>query len=108
MNYYNDDTLPIGNMRQLKELEDKNRDCDECLLTLTGFCVNTSCPKSMHNGPCGGYKDGKCEVNPTKRCVWLVAFDILQKRGLVDGFYKSLFGPKDWSKANSSRNYSVK
>lgn len=102
------DTLFIGGMRRFREFEERCKACGECFLAITGVCVVTLCPKSMLNGPCGGYKDGKCEVNLHRKCAWLIAFDILQKRGLIDIFYESLLGPKDWSKANSPRYYSVR
>lgn len=102
------DTLFIGNMRRFKEFEEKCKACGECFLAITGVCVVTLCPKAMLNGPCGGYKDGKCEVNPHRKCAWLIAFDIIERRGLVDIFYKSLLGPKDWSKASSPRMHVAK
>ncbi|GAB6182694.1 methylenetetrahydrofolate reductase C-terminal domain-containing protein [Thermodesulfovibrio hydrogeniphilus] len=102
------DTLFIGNMRRFKEFEERCRACGECFLAITGICVVTLCPKSMLNGPCGGYKDGRCEVNPDRRCAWVIAFDIMQKRELVDRFYEDILGPKDWSKANSPRIYNAK
>jgi ferredoxin len=97
------DTLFIGNMRRFREFEEKCRVCGDCYLIFTGICVVTLCPKSMLNGPCGGYKDGKCEVNPKMKCAWITAYNILEKRGLVDFFYDGLLGPKDWSKSNSPR-----
>ncbi len=97
------DTLFIGSMRRLREFEERCRACGECFLAITGVCVVTLCPKSMLNGPCGGYRDGKCEVNPKRKCVWIVAFDILEKRGLIDRFYSDVLGPKDWSKGNHPR-----
>lgn len=102
------DTLFIGNMRRLKEFEEKCRACGECLLAITGVCVVTLCPKSMLNGPCGGYRDGKCEVFPNRRCVWIVAYSILERRGLVEMFYETILGPKDWSKSVSPRYHKVK
>ncbi|GAB5046741.1 methylenetetrahydrofolate reductase C-terminal domain-containing protein [Thermodesulfovibrio sp. TK110] len=97
------DTLFIGNMRRFREFEERCRACGECFLAITGVCVVTLCPKSMLNGPCGGYKDGKCEVNPMRKCAWIAAYDILEKRGFTDKFYENILGPKDWSKANSPR-----
>lgn len=102
------DTLFIGNMRRFREFEERCRACGECFLAITGVCVVTLCPKSMLNGPCGGYRDGKCEVNLKRKCVWIVAFDILNRRGLVEVFYDNLLGPKDWSKANSPRQLNLK
>lgn len=102
------DTLFIGNMRRFREFEERCRACGECFLAITGVCVVTLCPKSMLNGPCGGYRDGKCEVNTNRKCAWIVAFDILKKRNLVDRFYEDLLGPKDWLKASSPRTHLAK
>lgn len=102
------DTVFIGNMGRFREFEERCRACGECFLAITGVCVVTLCPKSMLNGPCGGYKNGKCEVNPDRKCAWLIAYSILEKKGLVDKFYETILGPKDWSKSNTPRNYSSK
>ncbi|HXK45567.1 MAG TPA: methylenetetrahydrofolate reductase C-terminal domain-containing protein, partial [bacterium] len=49
--------------------------CAQCYLGITGgLCPVVDCAKSLLNGPCGGAKDGKCEVNPEKACVWIEAF----------------------------------
>ncbi len=42
------------------------------------------CPKFMKNGPCGGVRNGKCEIHEGK-CVWVENFrkigkDILKAR----------------------------
>jgi ferredoxin len=102
------DTLFIGNMSRFREFEERCRACGECFLAITGICVVTLCPKSMLNGPCGGYKEGRCEVNPERKCAWIVAYNILEKRGLLENFYQQILGPKDWSKTNSPRQYSAK
>jgi len=102
------DTLFIGNMRRFREFEERCRACGECFLALTGVCVVTLCPKSMLNGPCGGYRDGRCEVNPLRKCAWTVAYEILQKRGVVEKFYEDILGPKDWSKNTSPRQLKEK
>ena len=56
--------------------------CEECYLNLTGgICPITECPKSLLNGPCGGAKNGKCEVDKEKDCAWEKIFDILKQKG---------------------------
>jgi electron transport complex protein RnfC len=55
--------------------------CEECWLNLTGgICPITECPKSLLNGPCGGAKNGKCEVDKEKDCGWEKIFDILKQK----------------------------
>lgn len=55
--------------------------CGQCYLGITGgLCPVVDCAKSLLNGPCGGAKDGKCEVNPEKDCVWIEIFKRLQKQ----------------------------
>lgn len=45
--------------------------CGDCLLNYTGtICPITSCSKSLLNGPCGGAKNGKCEVDKEMDCGW--------------------------------------
>ncbi|MCM8816087.1 MAG: electron transport complex subunit RsxC [Candidatus Omnitrophica bacterium] len=55
--------------------------CGQCYLGITGgFCPVVDCAKSLINGPCGGAKDGKCEVNSEKACVWVEIFKRMQKQ----------------------------
>ena len=45
--------------------------CGECNIgDYSGICPNARCPKSQMNGPCGGSKNGKCEVSKENECVW--------------------------------------
>lgn len=51
------------------------RMCGQCVLHSTGLTCPMTCPKTLRNGPCGGVRpDGRCEVNPEMRCVWLKAY----------------------------------
>lgn len=52
------------------------RMCGQCVLHSTGLTCPMTCPKQLRNGPCGGVReDGRCEVDPTMRCVWVKAQD---------------------------------
>jgi len=45
--------------------------CGQCRLEQTaGICPVVECAKSLLNGPCGGAKNGRCEVNPELVCAW--------------------------------------
>ncbi|NLI62574.1 MAG: hypothetical protein GX362_04165 [Methanosarcinaceae archaeon] len=50
--------------------------CGDCTSSIYGgLCPTAECPKSQLNGPCGGSKDGKCEVG-NKDCIW----ELIEKR----------------------------
>jgi len=50
--------------------------CGQCILSYTGFTCPMRCPKTLRNGPCGGYdKNGKCEVDPSQNCVWVLIYN---------------------------------
>jgi len=55
--------------------------CAECVLSETaGICPVTLCPKGLLNGPCGGVKKGKCEVDDQKDCAWVLIYRQLEKK----------------------------
>ncbi len=55
--------------------------CGECWLNITGgICPITECSKSLLNGPCGGAKNGKCEVDKEKDCGWEKIFNVLKEK----------------------------
>jgi hypothetical protein len=50
--------------------------CGQCVLSSTGMSCPMNCPKNLRNGPCGGVRgDGRCEVKPEMRCVWVEAYE---------------------------------
>ena len=56
--------------------------CGDCVLGQTGgICPITRCAKSLVNGPCGGAKNGKCEVNPENDCAWVQIYKRLESLG---------------------------
>ena len=60
------------------------------------------CPKSMLNGPCGGVKNGKCEISGDIDCIWDIIYKDLKKKGQLSRF-KEIKKPKDWSKSIEMR-----
>jgi len=71
--------------------------CGNCILHLTGgTCPIARCSKSLLNGPCGGSKDGKCEINPDVDCAWQLIYDRLKALGQLDKL-EEIIPIKDWS-----------
>jgi hypothetical protein len=77
--------------------------CGDCILPETGgICPITRCAKGLLNGPCGGMEKGKCEVDRTQDCAWILIYEELKKRGKLEVFKK--FKPaKDYSLMNHPR-----
>lgn len=64
-------TVSLGGLQGLWPAEERCEACGDCALDYTGgICPVTECQKGLLNGPCGGAKDGKCEVDPEKDCGW--------------------------------------
>jgi ferredoxin len=78
--------------------------CGNCILDQTGgICPIARCPKGLVNGPCGGYRDGKCEVDPTRDCAWVLIYQKLKGMGRLDELY-ALQPLKDYSKMGHPRS----
>jgi methylenetetrahydrofolate reductase (NADH) len=57
------------------------RDCGDCSLPdIAYLCPESQCAKNQRNGPCGGTRQGKCEVGE-KDCIWALAYDRLKAYG---------------------------
>ena len=51
------------------------RDCGDCSLPDIAYvCPESMCAKNQRNGPCGGTRDGLCEVYDTE-CIWSQAYE---------------------------------
>ena len=71
--------------------------CGDCMLYyFGGVCPLTRCAKNLLNGPCGGSKDGKCEVDPQVPCAWQLIFERLSGFKALERLEK-IYPPKDWS-----------
>ena len=88
----------------IKSILFRCRMCGDCTLAESSYlCPQSGCPKRMINGPCGGSRNGFCEVYPKERlCFWVRAYhrgiepDCNQIHGLES------LPPKDWSLNTSS------
>jgi methylenetetrahydrofolate reductase (NADPH) len=60
------------------------RDCGDCSLSEIAYlCPESACAKNQRNGPCGGTRDGLCEVGDFE-CIWSRAYDRLKYEGRED------------------------
>lgn len=92
-------TMNLGGARGEWRGSERCRECGDCLLDVTGgICPLTACSKGLINGPCGGAKDGKCEVEPDVRdCGWHLIYQRLKKLNRLDKM-KTIVAPKNYSK----------
>lgn len=73
--------------------------CGQCVLHLTGgICPVARCSKALLNGPCGGSRNGKCEVRDDLDCAWQLIWDRLSSQGAT-ALFDEIQPPKDWSAA---------
>ncbi len=112
MVFSGNDTLFQGEISKmtLKEAEfvQKCSLCGECMLAETGgICPATRCPKGLLNGPCGGIKNGKCEVNSEMDCVWIDIYNRMKDLGLLENI-KKVRKPKDYSKSKKPQKHTIK
>jgi len=83
-------TVSLGGFQGLWPADERCEACGDCALDYTGgICPIASCSKSMLNGPCGGAKDGKCEIDPEKDCGWIRIYEHLKAIGKLDNLKKS-------------------
>ena len=83
--YPANNTLFLGQIERVGIFHEYCRMCGDCVLGSTGgICPITRCAKSLVNGPCGGQKNGKCEVNPENDCAWIQIYNRLVALGQED------------------------
>ncbi len=82
--------------RAVKALGYGCRDCGDCSLPDCAYlCPMASCSKCGRNGPCGGSRDGICELQD-KTCLWVRAYERLKYHRQTD---RMLQGPPVYSDA---------
>ena len=91
-------TTFIGETKEAGLWIENCRGCGDCKLGyFAAVCPVTRCSKGLFNGPCGGSKDGKCEVDPDTPCAWQLIIERLDAGGRLD-LLDAVYPPADWSK----------
>ena len=76
--YPSNNTMFLGEAVRMGIFEEACHLCGNCVLGQTGgICPVSRCAKSLVNGPCGGSRNGKCEVNPENNCAWIDIYNRL-------------------------------
>ena len=117
---YNASSNPKQGPKLLRALEHVSKsvmfrckDCGDCSLPDTAYlCPESRCAKNQRNGPCGGTRDGKCEVEDFE-CIWARAYDRLKYEGreqhLLDHAPviqdETLRGSSSWANALLGRDH---
>lgn len=92
------------------------KDCGDCSLPDIAFlCPESSCAKNQRNGPCGGTRDGKCEVDDFE-CIWARAYDRLKFEGRAEQLLdhapviqdQNLRGTSSWANTWLGRDHLAK
>jgi methylenetetrahydrofolate reductase (NADPH) len=90
------------------------RDCGDCSLPEIAYlCPESQCAKNQRNGPCGGTRDGRCEVDGYGDCIWLRAYERLKHDGEEDRLLahapvvqdQSLRGTSSWANTWLGRDH---
>lgn len=89
--------------RQIKRLLFDCQECGDCaIFDLAYLCPMSKCAKFQRNGPCGGSKNGMCEADNAKRCVWTLAYERFSSANNLDYIRKEYIPPVDCSLAKTS------
>ncbi|MFH1629294.1 MAG: methylenetetrahydrofolate reductase C-terminal domain-containing protein [Pseudomonadota bacterium] len=73
------------------------RECGDCgIQHLAFFCPESQCPKHTRNGPCGGSRNGMCEVHPERRCVWSRTYRRWASIDEADRMSHDFVPPRKW------------
>ncbi len=95
------DTKFLGKEEEPGKFIEVCAQCGSCRLGRTAaICPITRCAKSLHNGPCGGSVNGRCEVDPNIPCAWQLIYDRLAALGELDKL-EEIEPPQDWSTSHS-------
>jgi len=87
----------IGILESQGVWTEKCAGCGACRLgEFVGICPIARCAKRLMNGPCGGSREGACEVRPDVECAWQLIYDRARALGTLDKLGRTA-APHDWS-----------
>ena len=90
-------TLFMGTLEEQGTWGERCAGCGHCRLAEFGaICPITRCAKRLFNGPCGGSRQGRCEVNREIPCAWQLIYERMKALGQLDRL-KSIAPMTDWS-----------
>jgi Methylene-tetrahydrofolate reductase C terminal len=99
------DSLFVGQVQRLGKYAEKCSTCGKCVLEdYEGICPVTRCAKGLLNGPCGGYNEGMCEVDPDQKCAWIEIYERMKERGKLDKM-RTYQEAKSQGERNTPRSY---
>lgn len=79
--------------------------CGNCVLSYMEYICPQTCPKNLRNGPCGGTKNGQCEVQD-KPCIWIAVYERAKAAGHIDDLQTYVPPPRrDLKRTSSWVNY---
>lgn len=103
------DSMFLGNMTRYQMFDERCSLCGKCILDKTGgICPITACPKGLLNGPCGGCKDGHCEVSPDIKCAWVRIYERMKRLDKLQELCDTIIEAKDWSASQKPRTLYAK
>jgi methylenetetrahydrofolate reductase (NADH) len=92
------------------------RDCGDCSLPDIAYvCPESACAKNQRNGPCGGTRNGLCEVYDSE-CIWSQAYERLKAYGEEESLLdrpvvikdNALAGTSAWANAFLGRDHAAR
>jgi methylenetetrahydrofolate reductase (NADPH) len=115
---------PFQGPRPLREVERAAKaamfsckDCGDCSLPEIAFlCPESQCAKNQRNGPCGGTRAGRCEVDGYGECIWLRAYERRKRDGTENALLdhapvvqnQALRGTSSWANNWLGRDHAAK
>jgi hypothetical protein len=97
-------TIFLSAQRRLGQLSEFCVCCGDCVVDeFLGICPRARCPKGQTTGPCGGYDQGKCEVDKEQDCVWTLIYKRAAEMGKQPEFATVDVGADDFAKQKHPR-----